>query len=131
MNDRVSIDTAAFLRSQDGPTEWSAEELARAREELVDELLAGDKVGDVQKVDLETILDAAIDSNPAGMARNLYEHLANIGGIRDHGEHCQKASAWMRQLIESYVDAHDDLISDRAADNENARKEDAELWRDE
>lgn len=119
----VSIAELAHDRSM---PEWSVEELARAREEVIEEILEGKKV---EGTDLESVLDAAIESNPANMVRSLYEHFANIGNLGDlyaNLERCRNAAQWMQVLVESYVDAHDDLISDRAADNHNERQRDYE-----
>ena len=90
---------------------WDQQTEARARREIVEKLLAGDKVGDLDKVDLEHVLDDAINGNVAGFVRDQYELLASIGS-RDSNEACLRIHDWLKVKCESYVGRHADLISD-------------------
>lgn len=94
---RVSIDELAH---DQGVQEFSAKDLADAREELVDLLLAGNSF---HGADLEGIIDAELDRNYAATLRSLYEHFANIGG-KNGSDCCMEADKWMRRLVEAHVD---------------------------
>ena len=121
--DRVSADLRACESANDKP-EFTAEELAEAREEVREELAAGERIG---KLDLEAILDYELDRNYAATLRNLYEHFAGIGNMGAGGsyDHNQRAGDWMLRLIDYHLEMDDEPVRERAAKIRADRDEDA------
>lgn len=129
--DRLSISAnvpadIAERISDVGGEEYSAEDLKDAREELIEKLLAGDKVG---HVDLEGLIDYEADTNRAAFVRNLYEHFAGIGSDSRTGDYdrCMKAGEWMQRLVEAHLDAHPEVVEERAAEIAAMKLEDASV----
>ena len=120
MTDRVNVDTNRYHAEQERTTPTEAE-IADARREIIEEVLAGERVG---KLDLETIIEAEIQRNYAATLRSLYEHFAGIGndGRTDEYDRCMKAGEWMTRLVEAAVTEDCDEVAERAI----ANREDSE-----
>ena len=116
MPDRISATPRA-----DKP-EFTAAELAEAREEVREELAAGERIG---KLDLEAILDYELDRNYAATLRSLYEHFAGIASCGDSAGRCLDADAWMLRLIDQHLDMDDEPVRERAEKIAAERAEDA------
>lgn len=119
--DRVSIDLRRF-QANDLP-EFSKEDLAEARQELMEELLAGERVAGV---DLFALLQSEFDQRLDHSVERLAYHFAGIGNLStdDRAERCERISEWMGKLVAEYLDEHDEIIQERAADIAAQRLED-------
>lgn len=124
--DRLSISSsvpaelAERLSDVAGP-EYSPQDLKEAREDLAEKLLAGDRIGGV---DLESLIDYEIDRNYAAFLRSLYEHFAGIASCEDSAGKCLDGDRLMAALVDKHLDAHQDLIEERAAEIAADRLED-------
>lgn len=115
---RVSLDELAHDK---GVQEYSEEDLRDAREELEEKLLAGERVF---RIDLETLLEGEFDRNFSSCIRSLYEHFAGIGDCVPQ-ERCLAGNDWMTQLVSAHLDAHPEVIEERAIEIAAARLEDS------
>ena len=91
--------------------------MAQARFDLIDAILQGTRACGLS---FEDILDDEIDKNMRMMVSDLAQYLCNIVALaRDeytHSERRDSLEKWMRGIVERYVDAHPDLIEERAVE---------------
>ena len=123
---RVSADLDRHLSEQERNTPSDAE-IASARREIIEEVLAGERVG--KMLDLAVIIEAEINDNYARTIRSLYEHFAGIDHLDDIDRllRCDAANDWMTRLVEAAVTEDCDEVHDRAiayrADSDERRGE--------
>jgi len=91
--------------------------MAQAREDLIDAILQGTRFCGLT---FEDILDGEIDKNMRMMVADLAQYLCNIvAWARDeytHSERRDSLEKWMRGMVERYMDAHQELIEERAVE---------------
>ena len=91
--------------------------MAQARFDLIDAILQGTRACGLS---FEDILDDEIDKNTRMMVADLAQYLCNIVALAHdeytHSERRDSLEKWMRGIVERYVDAHPDLIEERAVE---------------
>lgn len=97
------------------PLQITAALLDQAREEIIENLLAGkEAVG----VTFEALLDCELDSNVRSTVGELAGHLCSILDFgRDehvHGERRAKLRFWMLGIVERWVESHPEKVRERA-----------------
>lgn len=94
-----------------------ADDLATARDDLIDRLLAGKTADGTSFAD---ILDSELDAGTIVIAKEIAPHLLGLAdpGMGEHVklERQVALQKWVRALAEKWVDSKPDLIRSRAAE---------------
>lgn len=100
----------------------------RVRDEVVEKLLDGGKVSsssDIRGVDLEHVLDGAINDNVSGFVRDQFELFAGVSS-KNSDEVCERLQGWLKRKVESYVDRHESLLDEYIAEQAEAFEDDGD-----
>ncbi len=96
------------------------DDLAHAREDLIEKLFDGKRIG-IPALGLDALLEAEYEKASASTIEELASFLrgSTVGGDYARMELCERMEAFATRLCEAHLDAHPDLIEERAQEIAN------------
>lgn len=129
MNDRLRMPSAmpadlAERLSDQGVEEHSAADLKEAREDLIEKLFAGKRIG-LPSLGLDALLESEIENSPASAIEELASFLrgSTVGGDYARLELCDRMEAFATRICDAHLDANPDVVEERATEIAGERLE--------